>query len=222
MPYDDDYDWDDDGRSYDYDDWDSHYDYDEYDSDEDVDVTLSFNIDYELDKIMDNFPTPNDYSILYNNILKYIDKCCEEINFGKKIRIVYRKGELLIFKSYLPWNVLWRNRDCQTCEEAEEKIAELFEEYFIKNVYIPTGHSLSHVGEFEIESFSDTHNIRIHKGKVNVASILSILYDEILSGEVETECDNDADLEEIAREGIDDWHDYDRSRNEAADAYFHG
>lgn len=221
--HDEDYWDDDDGRSYDYPDWDDEYDYDDYDSDEDVSVTLSFNLSYEIENILNEIPEQYSIDALSNNIIKYIDDCCNKANAGKKKPIVYRKDDFINFESYLPWNVLWRNQGENYCEEGEEEIANCFDRYFNNNVYISVGHSLSHLGNITISTDANDYNIRIRRGKVNVSSFITILYDKIMGGEVETYCYYDEeDLKEIAREGINDWRDYDRSRNEAADAYFHG
>ena len=85
------------------------------------------------------------------------------------------------------------------------------------------GNSLRDIEKMGKEYEVDFHNnLRIRKGKANVAPIISTLIDRIREGEsVDIICETD-DLEEIARAGIDDDIDYERSRNAAADAYFHG
>lgn len=230
MPYDDDYDWDDDGRSYDYDDWDSQYDYDEYDSDEDVDVTLSFNIKEALTKVLnetlgDFLGSDNKHiiDVFLKNILKYFHIRCEQINVGKRKPIAYIKNDNLFIESDMPWNVLWSNRNYDSCEEVDNELADCLDRLFLKNVYINVGNSLRDIEKMGKEYEVDFHNnLRIRKGKANVAPIISTLIERIREGEsVDIICETD-DLEEIARAGIDDDRDYDRSRNAAADAYFHG
>lgn len=223
MSYDD-YDWDD-GRDYDYDDWDSHYDYDSYDSDEDVDVTLSFDIKEALNLALSHMLSceKNTFATFAHNIVEYFRIRCEEINKGKRHPIAFIKNDVLNINSDMPWNVLWSNKDYDSCEEVDEEMVSCLEHYFLNNVYVPVGNTLRNVkqqnDEYDDEKYFE--NIRIRKGKANVAPVVKYIIELIKVGTIRVDCETD-DLEEIAREGIDDWNDYDRSRNAAADAYFHG
>lgn len=226
MSYDD-YDWDD-GRDYDYDDWDSHYDYDSYDSDEDVDVTLSFNLKEALELVLSHMLSymedveKDTITSFVHNIMRYFHTCCQEINRGKRNPIAFIKNDMLNINSDMPWNVLWSNRDYDSCEEVDEEMASCLEHYFLNNVHVPVGNSLRNFkhqnSDYDEKNFG---NIRIRKGKANVAPVINYIIDNVRDGTIRVDCETD-DLEEIAREGIDDWNDYNRSRNAAADAYFHG
>ena len=226
MSYDD-YDWDD-GRDYDYDDWDSHYDYDSYDSDKEVDVTISFNLKEALELVLSHMLScmedieMDTISSFVHNIMRYFHTRCQEINKGKRKPIAFIKNDMLNINSDMPWNVLWSNRDYDSCEEVDEEMASCLEHYFLNNVYVPVGNALRNFfhqnSDYDKKLFG---NIRIRKGKANVAPVINYIIECITDGTIRVDCET-GDLEEIAREGIDDWNDYDRSRNAAADAYFHG
>lgn len=193
---------------------------DDYDNiDASIEVTAYFNIKEYFKTMLaeGDIDDANNIKALIPDIIRYFGLVCQKLNKSGIKYISFTKNNVLYFTTSIPYrSVRSAEKFEEVPEELYEELYEILEKYFLKSFYVSVPKN-SRLRTSREDNYHVGDVLRSRKGKINILPILQRMVNDAESYRVELEWNYKEDLDDL----VHDHRDYIRSREEAADAYFH-
>lgn len=194
---------------------------DDYDNiDASIEVTAYFNIKEYFEEMLaeGDIDDANDIKALVPDIIRYFRLVCQKLNKSGVKYIGFTKNNVLYFTMGIPYrSVRSAEKYEEVPEELHEELYEILEKYFLKSFYVSVPKN-SRLRTSREDNYYTSDVLRSRKGKINIFPILQQMVYAAEAYRVELEWEYKEDLDDY----VHDHRDYMRSREEAANAYFHG